>query len=172
MIWYIFIFMAMVYTYVEMGMILTYGDVAATSFHTDPALIGINMLIILLFIGDVWVQFNTGCILRGVIITDKRRVVGQYLRTYFIPDVLLIIILIASMISPSIELDGFKIIVVIKLGRMLEFDDFYLRKFARKKNLKVTYVIGKQFITIFLLSHTIGLFFYVIDYALVNDPAC
>ena len=89
----------MVYTYSEMGMVMTYGEVAWNDFHTNPILISINVMTILLFIGDILVQFNTGCIFRGVIIIDKARVVGRYFRTYFIPDVLLVIILLSSIIS-------------------------------------------------------------------------
>jgi hypothetical protein len=33
-------------------------------------------------------------------------------------------------------------------------------------------VIGKQVITIFNLSHVIGLIFYLIDYAIVQTPTC
>jgi len=52
---------------------------------------------------------------------------------------------------------------------MLEFDDFYMRKLSVSVSGKVLYVIGKQFVTIFILSHTIGVIFYMIDLALVND---
>ncbi len=37
---------------------------------------------------------------------------------------------------------------------------------------KVAYVIFKQFVTMFLLAHTIGIIFYAVDFALTNDPIC
>ena len=52
---------------------------------------------------------------------------------------------------------------------MLEFNDLYTRKLIVSKVRTALYVIGKQFITVFILSHTIGVIFYLIDFALVND---
>lgn len=118
------------------------------------------------------VQFNTGYLFRGVIITDKSRVVSTYLRSLFIPDLLILIILIITILSSDIYINILKILIVTKFIRMLDFDELYLRKISTQKMLKVYYVISKQFITIFILSHTIGLFFYAIDYALANDPVC
>jgi hypothetical protein len=171
-IWYVFVFLAIVYIYVLMGMVLTYGEAAWTDIHRVPVSIAFNLISLLVFIGDILVQINTGYIFRGVIVTDKTRVVGQYLRTYFIPDVLLAIIMLASIISNSLYLNIAKIIVVVKIMRMFDIDELYMRKISTNANLKIAYVIGKQFITIFILSHTIGLFFYAIDYALTNDPMC
>ena len=48
-------------------------------------------------------------------------------------------------------------------------DDLYMRRLSVSINGKTLYVIGKQFITVFILSHTIGVIFYLIDFALVND---
>ena len=48
-------------------------------------------------------------------------------------------------------------------------DDLYMRRLSVNINGKTLYVIGKQFITVFILSHTIGVIFYLIDFALVND---
>jgi hypothetical protein len=80
--------------------------------------------------------------------------------------------MIFSIITPNLVVAVLKIIVVIKLFRMFDMDGFYMRKLGTKPNWKVMYVIAKQMITIFVLSHTVGLIFYVIDYALVNDPIC
>ncbi len=104
--------------------------------------------------------------------TEKRRVVSKYLRSYFVPDVLLVVVLLAALISSDFYINLIKIISVIKLMRMFEFDDLYLRRIAANKLVKVNYVIWKQFITIFILAHTIGIVFYAVDYALTNDPIC
>jgi len=38
--------------------------------------------------------------------------------------------------------------------------------------VRTIYIVGKQFLTIFILSHTIGVIFYIIDLTLVNQPIC
>ena len=49
-----------------------------------------------------------------------------------------------------------------------------MRKLSMSTHLAVRtiYVVGKQFLTIFILSHTIGVIFYIIDFTLVNEPIC
>lgn len=155
-----------------MGLILTYWEEAWVDLNSNPIAISLSAYCLLVFAADMLVQFNTGYLFRGVIITDKSRVVSNYLRSVFIPDLLLIIILIITILSSDIYINIVKILVVTKFIRMLDIDELYLRKISTRKMLKVYYVISKQFITIFILSHTIGLFFYAIDYALTNDPAC
>jgi hypothetical protein len=170
--WYVLVFFAIVYAYVEVGLILTYGENAWENLYGNPISISLNIYCLLVFLGDILVQFNTGYLSRGVIITEKARVVSNYLRSYLIPDVLLALITLISLISSDYYLNIVRLIVVTKLARMLEIDELLIRKISTAKTLKISYVIGKQFITIFILSHTIGLFFYAIDFALTNDPGC
>ena len=47
-----------------------------------------------------------------------------------------------------------------------------MRKLSTAVNTKILYVVSKQLVTLFILAHTIGLFFYGIDLALTNDPIC
>lgn len=172
LVWYFFVFMAILYSYVEMGVVLTYGDAAWTSINRSNSTMSIHLIGTIIFGIDVYVQLNTGYIFRGVIITERARVVSQYLRTYFLPDIIFILLMILSILTPNKAVAVLKIIVVVKLMRMLDMDELYMRRLATSTTWKVIYVISKQMITIFLLSHTIGLFFYAIDYALVNDPIC
>lgn len=44
-----------------------------------------------------------------------------------------------------------------------------MRKLSIKPQLKVIYVIIKQIIIIFIIAHTIGSIFYLIDYTLLNQ---
>ncbi len=77
LVWYFFVFLAIVYSYVEMGLILTYGQAAWTSINrTSTPTIVTHCLATAIFTIDVYVQMSTGYIYRGVIITDKARVVS------------------------------------------------------------------------------------------------
>ena len=40
----------------------------------------VDVLFLLVFVGDVFVQMNTGYIIRGAIVTAKERVIGRYIR--------------------------------------------------------------------------------------------
>jgi len=118
------------------------------------------------------VQLNTGYLNRGVIVMEKKRAISRYLHYYFLFDLILVIFIAVALISQYFYLNYFKLMVVFKFVRMFEIDDIFMRKLAIHLNGKVTYVIIKQIITIFNLSHTIGLIFYLIDLALTNDPIC
>jgi hypothetical protein len=57
---------------------------------------------------------------------------------------------------------------------MLEMDELVMRKLSMSTRLaaRTIYIVGKQFLTIFVLSHTVGVIFYIIDFTLVNEPMC
>lgn len=125
-----------------------------------------------MFTIDIGIQLKTGYIYRGVIILDRRRVVNRYVRSYLLIDVLLIVIIIAAMVSEERMINIAKLIIIAKFIRMFQIDELYMRKLSTAVNTKILYVISKQLVTLFILAHTIGLFFYGIDLALTNDPIC
>jgi hypothetical protein len=53
--------------------------------------------------------------------------------------------------------------------RIFEFDQFYLRRLAVNRVLKMVYVIWQQNVIIFVLSHIIGVVYYWIDFALISS---
>lgn len=117
-------------------------------------------------------QINTGYITNSAIILDRIRVKDRYTHYYFYFDLLVIIILAISVII-RVELFNYaKLIIFYKFVRMLEFNQIYLRRLATNVVARTVFQISKQFVTIFILSHIIGLIFYVIDFALTNDPIC
>lgn len=70
LIWYWVVFSAIMYYYVEMGLVLTYGQQVWDDEMSNPALIFINVLAILIFIVDVLVCLNCGYLYRGMVIMD------------------------------------------------------------------------------------------------------
>jgi len=99
---------------------------------------------------------------------------SRYLHYYFYYDVIVILILLAALISQNYYLNFAKLLVIFKFLRMLEMDELVMRKLSMSTRIKARtiYIILKQFLTIFILSHTIGIFFYMIDYSLLNTPMC
>jgi hypothetical protein len=49
-----------------------------------------------------------------------------------------------------------------------------MRKFSMSSLVaaRTIYIVAKQFLTIFILSHTVGVIFYIIDLTLINQPIC
>ena len=83
-----------------------------------------------------------------------------------------IFILLIALVSRAFEINYLKILVFYKFVRMFQIDTIFLRKLSVHRNNKALYIICKQIITIFILSHIIGLIFYLIDLSLLNSPAC
>lgn len=131
-----------------------------------------NAFFILVFIGDIYVQLNSGYITKGAIILDRYRVVNRYLHYTLYFDLVLIAVLFSAIVSQVYALNYAKLFVVLKFLRMFEFDELILRKLSTDVAIHTTYVISKQLVTIYLLSHTIGIIFYLIDFALLSNPIC
>jgi hypothetical protein len=99
LLWYVVVFAAIMYYFVEMGIMITYGLVAWQWELSNPFAIAADVIFIVVFVIDMLVQFKTGFFYRGVIITDRARVVGRYLHYYFIFDIVLVVILVVALIS-------------------------------------------------------------------------
>ena len=99
-----------------------------------------------------------------MIVTDRKRIVARYLRQGLIIDVVTVLILIVSPASGALWTNWLKLWLILKLIRLSEIDDFYMRKFNIYRKSKTVYVIFKQIMLIFVLSHIVGLIFYAMDY--------
>jgi fumarate reductase subunit C len=95
MVWYVFVFISIIFTYFVTGIALVYGLEAWQDLTTNPLIIALNLICIVVFAADIFVQLNTGFLFRGMIILDKERALSRYLRSYFVTDVFLVAILIA-----------------------------------------------------------------------------
>jgi hypothetical protein len=137
-------------------------------------MLAVDVIGIIVFVLDSVLQFNVGYISRGAVIVDRMRVVERYLHYYFYVDIVIVTILFVTLVSQNYYLNYVKLIVIFKFLRMLEMDELVMRKLSMSTRLaaRTIYIVGKQFLTIFVLSHTIGVIFYIIDFTLVNEPMC
>jgi hypothetical protein len=85
------------------------------------------------------------------------------MRTYAVIDIISLLIIIICPVSRSFSLNFAKLWLILKVGRLFQIDDFYLRKLNIHRKSKAVYVIFKLMVIIFLLSHLVGLIFYAID---------
>ena len=127
------------------------------------------ILSILISVIDVYVQFQSGFIFRGMVVLTRSRVQDRYLRSFFFFDGCLIILLVAGLISREYNLNyPILVLSIVRFARMFEMDEFYMRSLSTHRLAKTLYVIGKQFITIYVLSHSIAIPFYLVDEAQLN----
>jgi hypothetical protein len=116
---------------------------------------------------DVAVQLNSGYLFRGMVITERERVLGRYLHNYFLIDMTTILILIIVLASQYYYLNYLKFWIILKFVRISQLDDLYQRRLNIHRLRKTIYIIFKQIIIIFLLSHVIGLIYYIIDLKII-----
>ncbi len=112
---------------------------------------------------DIVVQLNCGFLYRGMIILDRKRIVSSYLRTYFIWDFMEIMVFLIAYIGQLYEFNYLKLILFIKIFRISDCDDCYVRKLNIHRGLKTIYVIFKLVVIILVLSHVVGFIFFAMD---------
>lgn len=163
LIWYWFVFSAIMYYYIEMGLVLTYGLPVWHDELSSPLLITINVLSVLILIIDLFVCLNCGYLYRGMVIMDYKRITSHFMRTYAVIDIISILIVILCPVTGYYYLNFAKLWLILKVSRLFQIDDFYLRKLNIHRKSKAIYVIFKLMVIIFLLSHLVGLIFYAMD---------
>lgn len=67
---------------------------------------------------------------------------------------------------------GVLVLVVIKFSRIFDLDQLFIRNLSTTSSKKAIYVISKLLVGVFLVSHTLGIIFYAIDYAYTLRPIC
>ena len=135
----------------------------------SPGLIVVNALAIIIFFIDIFVMLNCGYLYRGMIIMDSRRISSHYMRYFAIIDFVSLIVVILCPATKYYYLNFAKLWLILKVSRLFQIDDFYLRKLNIHRKSKAIYVIFKLMVIIFLLSHMVGLIFYAMDAYLCNS---
>lgn len=95
---------------------------------------------------------------------ERKRAIKNYIRGMFIIDLAYVIILIVCLVSGSFAANNAKYLCLTKVVRLFEIDDYFLRRFNVKRFKKTIYTILKLVVIIVVISHAIGVLFYVLDY--------
>lgn len=151
---------------------ITYGLTAWQDELSSTGVLIWDGLMLLVLVSDIAVQFRVGYLFRGVVVLERARVVSRYLHSFFLVDCLIVSLLLVNYITKAYWLNYPKLVMLIKFARIFQIDQFYLRRLGVQQTARILYVIGKQILTIYILSHSIGLIFYLIDFALLQDPIC
>ena len=121
---------------------------------------------------DIIVQFRAGYLNRGMIILERERVIARYLRVRFFLDLLMVLLITLGIALDTFVMNYLKIVIILSFRRILEIDQFYLRSLSLHRKSKTAYVIFKQIVIIFVLSHIEGVIFYWIDFAMLKSSMC
>ena len=169
LMWFFLVFLVILYYYVEMGLVLTYGQQVWDDELDSTVYLVVDFTAILVLLADIFVKFNCGYLFRGLVVLDRQRIVANYLRSLFLIDVVTVLILFLCPITRNYHLNFAKLITLFKVIRLFEIDDFYLRRLNLHRKSKALYIIFKLIVIIFLLSHAIGLIFYAMDEYFLNS---
>ncbi len=101
---------------------LVYGSPAWQADLTSPPLIVLNVLFLLIFIADIYIQLNTGYITHSAVILDRKRVRVRYTHYYIYFDLLQVVIFFIAIVARNHGIMYAKLTIVFKFMRMLEFD--------------------------------------------------
>lgn len=127
-----------------------------------------DVFTIAIFFIDIVICLNCGYLYRGMIIMDHKRITSNYLRKHALIDIISLIIVIICPTIKNYKLNYLKFWLLLKVIRLFQMDDFYLRKLNIYRKSKAIYVVFKLMVIIYLLSHMVGLIFYAIDNYLCN----
>ena len=103
---------------------------------------------------------------------ERERVIARYLRVRFFLDMLVLIVLTISIQISSFGINYVKILIILNFRRIYEIDKFYVRALSLHRKSKTAYVLFKQMVIIYVLSHIQGVIFYWIDFSLLSSEMC
>lgn len=150
---------------------IAYGDNAWRSELKSEVVTVVNWISIIILIGDIFVQFEVGFIRRGMIVTNRFRVIDRYMRFYIFGDIGLIAILMLSAGTRHYTFHYFKMLILIKVLRVKEINSLIARMLLIHKFSRLVYAIARQLVLTILFAHIIGISFYMIDHAQL-DTTC
>lgn len=168
-VWYAVIVLVVVYYYIEMGLVLTYGEqVWQAELSSVPAVVFDYLTVVILCV-DVYLMLNKGYFTEGILIMDRKRILTNFLKRHFIIDIPSIFIVFLCIVTQNYWINYAKIYLVLKLYTLNQIDKIYQRKLQTKRLRKTIYVIARLLLIVLLLSHVMGLIFYAIDYYILTN---
>jgi len=168
-VWYAVIVLVIIYYYVEMGLVLTYGQQVWQAEMSSVGLVIFDYLTVVVFCADVYLMLNKGYFTEGILIMDRKRILTNFLKRHFIIDIPTIIIVFLCVATQNYGINYAKLFLILKLNTLGCIDRIYQRKLQTKRVRKTVYVVARLLLIVLLIAHVMGLIFYAIDdYILTN----
>ena len=112
----------------------------------------------------------------GILILDRKRIISRYIKTLFLIDIPVILIIFFCITIKSFGINYAKFYILLKMIQMNRIDYVIQRKLQIYRTTKAIYLILRILWIVMWISNVMGLIFYVIDYyILVNgiyEPEC
>lgn len=124
---------------------------------------------------DIGATFNTGYYNNGILIMDKSRIARKYVRLGLWVDIFTILVTILSLTNISYNVNYLKLAYLWKIMKIQNADNLISKRLQLFRITRCLYIITKVVWVLVLLSHVLGIIFYLIDLNLLNkdyDPSC
>lgn len=121
---------------------------------------------------DILFSFNTCFIRKGIIITERKQIALEYIKSiYFWIDILSLIVSILQVALNKLPNyhTGYNFIIFIKIVKVHQFDKNIKRYALKTFDSMLAYEIIKNIFFLAFLCHIMGCFFYLIDYNLIQS---
>lgn len=168
-VWYAVIVFVIIYYYVEMGLVLTYGEQVWQAELSSPLFTTFGGLTVIILCADIYLMLNKGYFTEGILIMDRKRILTNFLKRHFLIDVPSIIIVFLCLVTQSYGLNYAKLYLILKLNTLNRIDQIYQRKLQTQRLRKTVYIIVRLLLIVLLLSHVMGLIFYAMDYYILTN---
>lgn len=117
-IWYLLVFLAVLYWFIETGIVIAFGEVAFEAELQSPSWLLMSCIFMLILLLDIFVQFRVGFLNKGIIVKNKQRVTARYVNYPIIIDISVILILFLALTTQLYAINYVKIIVILKFIRI------------------------------------------------------
>lgn len=131
-----------------------------------------DRILVILLVLDILFSLNTCIIRKGVVISERKAIAADYLKSvFFIVDVVSLIFSILQLIFNSVKnyQNYYNFIVFIKIVKVYQFDRNIKRYGLKSFNSLLIYEILKNIAFLALMCHVIGCFAYLLDYNLMTE---
>ena len=129
-----------------------------------------DRLLVVVLTLDILISLNTCIIKRGVIISERKAIAKDYLKSfYFVVDLLSLLLGFLQLFLNSANnyQTFFNFLVFIKIVKVYQFDKNIKRYGLKSFNSLLIYEILKNIVFLALICHIVGCFAYLLDYNLL-----
>lgn len=153
----------------EAGIVMTFGATIWEQELKFNLTYTLSWIFLAVYVADIFITLNTGYYMDGILILDRKRIISRYIKTLFLIDIPVILIIFFSITIKSFGINYAKFYILLKMIQMNRIDYVIQRKLQIYRTTKAIYLILRILWIVMWISNIMGLIFYVIDYyILVN----
>ena len=147
-----------------MGFLLAFTSKFWINLKSFGDSVSLYIILLLVFIIDIGVNFHKGFykIGQGYVITDKRRIMRHYLRSYFFIDLVTLACVVLPLAEDSVW-NFFQVVFVVKFLKARSYEGEIHQGLEEYPMVSLTYSLITLFVNACLISHYLAAIFIRID---------